>query len=1505
MSTLRLAAGGLLFLGTLTLPTAGGARPGQGDRAETVPVTIHEIQGGGLRSPLADSEVATFGIVTARTADGYFIQTPDDATDGLAGTSEGLFVRVDSLQMGPAQIGNYLRVEGRVVEVYPDDYPHQLTVTELTDVTGQLVLATDQPLPEPILLDAADLSADSDPGALERLEGMRVRAANLVVVGPTQSRIDPETQSVWPNGNFHAVMGYSVWGDALPLREPGLPPFDAGTPPAGKDLPVHDGNPQVLAIKGSGQRDSIHAGREFGLNDLIGDAVGVLGQERGRYALLLDAQRPFNSQTGPRGAGAGFLAPGEVKLAWMDLGDLYDASDDPTRDEPVPTPAIYQARLGKIARGLCTFMLNPEVIAVGGVENLQVLQDLAAMIETNPTTYCPEPRQYEAVLLEGNDASGLDLGFLVAGYPVDGLNPRVQVLAAETFAAADTSAHPDGGSELLFPRPPLAVALRVTDAAGRHAEFTAVNVRLHEGWDADNLWPGANGWSTGGDRIMTLRARQAARIAAWIEDRQQADPEEAIAVLGGFESDQFNDGRVDVMGIITGLPSPANQTWVAVPSPVTSPLTNLTHLAPTDSRYNVDDNGELRALDHIVVNEAMHRSFAITTAHPRMNAGFPASARAAGDSGFTFSARDPLMARLAVPAFINADTRVNVLSSGTYSPYVDNTFYISLDNNGPDTARAVELELSSTLAPTRWSLSGAWPGWNCGPVLAEASGSRVTCTNDALTSPAGHGFQMNVPADPSLDGSTATFSAELSGGHTDPDLSNNSSSETFAFDGRTDVSVELHPDGGNVDVVPGRPIAWGVDVGTSGLNPPGLVTITLDVDADASDVTVGSAYYPVTCDGGAALAPGRSRFICTVQNDVSLQLAVFGISVATDLMDGGRVIGLRAEVQTAGPDAAPDDNVATASRRVSDRTNLVLLPPFASVDFGTLDAPAWIFFGLSKDVVGVARNARVEVLLNLPPEAIESISTTASAQTPDIWNCQAPQPDGSGSRILCTPSAPVRQPEFPSYSWQFGIRLALPYRPGLAEYTVTARVTASSDSQEQVPADNTGETSFVVDQTSDLVMESLRTLVDPVREPQEALFDFRVASRGVNAPRNPRVQLAFDAEFQPGDIVVRSPFGVPLACTLAAAPAGSTAVTCPVTPGDPTSAVWVRTRPDLVGRVLTIEATALNDLLDTVPGNNVATAAARIVAQPGLCVGVCGPPNRMLPGMLLPDRINTLVYDVANLGPSTAPDSVAFIEAPLEPHRLSAAYDGQDCAPAQDIGGGRSRVQCALGDLLGDRVVRSLAVGMDTAGRTSGTVTLELRVETPLPGDDTGNDSLRVTLPIVPIVDLSVQVAAKSSRAPAPATFVVEPAESGAPHNDPSQLLLRIESAGATETAGLYVDSPGWSCYPVSSIPAEQYWQCYRYLPLSAGSRLSVQVPTHGFLQIGRTIRVTAEHVFDVNMWATDLNPANNTATAIHVVEGRWTQSTKAGTEPTPAYGTRRAVTPAALRPQVRAAARE
>jgi predicted extracellular nuclease len=133
---------------------------------------IHQIQGAGTASPLADDEVTARGVVVADTPglSGFFVQ--DLAPDADPATSEGLFVFVPSanpFSSVDVNVGDVVAVSGTVKEFQG--------MTELDSVTALRACGT-AAVPAPVVYDLPE-PANND---LERVEGMLVTVPQTLTV---------------------------------------------------------------------------------------------------------------------------------------------------------------------------------------------------------------------------------------------------------------------------------------------------------------------------------------------------------------------------------------------------------------------------------------------------------------------------------------------------------------------------------------------------------------------------------------------------------------------------------------------------------------------------------------------------------------------------------------------------------------------------------------------------------------------------------------------------------------------------------------------------------------------------------------------------------------------------------------------------------------------------------------------------------------------------------------------------------------------------------------------------------------------------------------------------------------------------------------------------------------------------------------------------------------------------------------------------------------------------
>src|SRR6185503_5839273 len=92
---------------------------------------------------------------------------------------------------------------------------------------------------------------------------------------------------------------------------------------------------------------------------------------------------------------------------------LFDDQDDPSVGEPVLTPAAYETRLRKASLAIRHVLRTPDILGVGDVESLAVLETLARRVSGDAVAAGEPDPGYRAYLVEGSDAAGIDHGILV------------------------------------------------------------------------------------------------------------------------------------------------------------------------------------------------------------------------------------------------------------------------------------------------------------------------------------------------------------------------------------------------------------------------------------------------------------------------------------------------------------------------------------------------------------------------------------------------------------------------------------------------------------------------------------------------------------------------------------------------------------------------------------------------------------------------------------------------------------------------------------------------------------------------------------------------------------------------------------------------------------------------------------------------------------------------------------------------------------------------------------
>jgi predicted extracellular nuclease len=582
----------------------------------TTPISL--IQGNGSTSPLVDQFVTTTGIVTALRSSGFYVQTPDGLDDLDPATSEGLFVFTSGATMRPS-VGDAVRVTGVVSEFAPA--PPSPPGTELGGGPVFAVIDSGQPLPVPVVLQPADTSPAGSLEQLERYEGMRVQA-DLSIIAPTDGSVFESAATASSNGVFYAVIN----GLARPVREPGVDPASATPPGLPCCVPRFDGNPERLRVDSNAQPGStllnVAAGqRIFGM-------TGVLDFAFGSYTILPDpgAGTVVGAQ---EATPVPVASASEFTVASANLERFFDEQDDPDHDDAVLTADAVNLRLQKASLTVRYVLRSPDVLGVVEVENLSILQRLAARINADAVAEGDSDPMYVAYLEEGNDIGGIDSGFLVK-------SARVDVISVEQVGKDTTYTTPDGMTALLNDRPPLVLKAAVNGPVATPFPITVIvnHLRSLSGIDG-----------TDGARIRAKRRAQAEFLASLIDAHQAA---ERVISVGDYNAFPFNDGLVDVVGTVKGQPTPETQVALASPDLVEPDLTNLGDVLGAAQQYSFVFDGNAQALDHIIVNSlALKR--VTRAAYARSNADFPESLRGDATRPERLSDHDAAIAYFAFP----------------------------------------------------------------------------------------------------------------------------------------------------------------------------------------------------------------------------------------------------------------------------------------------------------------------------------------------------------------------------------------------------------------------------------------------------------------------------------------------------------------------------------------------------------------------------------------------------------------------------------------------------------------------------------------------------------------------------------------------------------------------------------------------------------------------------------------------------------------------------------------
>jgi len=468
-------------------------------------IPIWAIQGRTYRSPYLLQQVKTSGVITAvfPAMEGFWLQGEEDR-DPL--TSQGLFVysQVVDPSITP---GDLISIQGTIHESHNE--------TQFFLENWQLI-ATNQSLPAAIPLNPPVDPIESS-NYYETLEGMLVQAA-----GPAKA-VSPTNK-------------YGETALVLPLYE---------------ETHLLQGEPNGMAIRVDDGSFVTHADQSTmsyaaATGDTLADIYGPLAYNYGYYKIepisppRVD-KNPIIIDALPQ------TASNEFRIMTWNVENLFDFLEPHPSDPSLPTVAEYRVWLEKIAN---TILLAdfPAVIGFQEVEHVDVLEDIAEQSIL-------QALDYQAVLIEGTDSRGIDVGYLVRG--------DVSIKNVQQYPAPNE----------LTPRPPLMLEVQIDLGTDSRTVYLLNNHFLS--------------MSGGEQATEPRRIAQAAWNGELVNQILQENPDAFVIVMGDLNS-YYDSPPIDTLRSVG--------------------LVHTFDRLPPEERYTYIYQGIAQVLDHILVNELYENS---------------------------------------------------------------------------------------------------------------------------------------------------------------------------------------------------------------------------------------------------------------------------------------------------------------------------------------------------------------------------------------------------------------------------------------------------------------------------------------------------------------------------------------------------------------------------------------------------------------------------------------------------------------------------------------------------------------------------------------------------------------------------------------------------------------------------------------------------------------------------------------------------------------------------------
>ncbi len=728
-------------------------------------VSIHDIMTGLPASPELGHIVITdqgvpivVGVVpgTVAGSNGGFYLTLQ-TWDSFPSTSEGIFVAGSSIPGCQVSVGQVVHVTGVVTNstapnLTAANTPGTYLVPSACTASGTAAMSQSISLSQVLTTFA---------GALQ-YTGMAVSDASFYAVQPTTGTVLSSTAtSVTSTGQFWATLGSNTSTNNHLFRSEGIAgdEYESASAPAG--VPTWGGNPQRVLIDTTtfgGNPVDITVGQTLTCTNsgaTVGatTGIGVVDYTLG-YARILIFKTVTCAVSGTVATSVSAVADTtHFKVGTLDVNTFLGSA------------SLFPTALAKATLTVTNVFGSPDIFAlqqVGDASTLQYLADAANAANGGSTNY--------VALVPGTDV--INSGYLVNTTTLKNADAK-EVGRGLTYTSAS-------GTATLWDHPPVVLTGEFV-RVGKNYPVTVINV--------DFLPRDNSGDATLGPDIRAHRAAQAATVSQMVQQYQSAGAN--VIVAGNFNSYEYNDGYVDVLGVVKGSPAAASAVTTYQATSTTAALTDFTTSVAATTRYNAIERGNAASIEHLLASStvtdattaaAALATYVNTVTQPHFSTDYAAVDANDATTPAGLTPHDGFLVNFAIPpvpttatltptALSFGDVEANGGTSTMHLTFTNTTSFGS-------TINVSKIAFSGTNA-SEFTETG-----NCAAV-----GQNATCTINVMFAPLAVGTRTATLTVTSDSTSNPTLTASLTGNGIDTTASLTPSTYAFPNTSVTDTSA--------------------------------------------------------------------------------------------------------------------------------------------------------------------------------------------------------------------------------------------------------------------------------------------------------------------------------------------------------------------------------------------------------------------------------------------------------------------------------------------------------------------------------------------------------------------------------------------------------------------------------------------------------------------------------------------------------------------------------------------